>query len=168
MANHTRFVLQLIFSRCYCGPAARSKTVNMKETAPPIRIQATINAPLAKVWEYWTTPTHIMKWNHASDDWYTPHAENDLRKGGRFRSTNAARDGSLSFQFYGTDTEVTPLTFIAYILADNRQVSITFRAVGDTTTIEETFDPERENSREQQQEGWQAIHNNFANDTGAG
>ena len=54
---------------------------NGKQT---ITIQATIDAPLKKVWEFWTTPDYIIRWNAASHDWHTPWAENDLKVGGHF------------------------------------------------------------------------------------
>jgi len=44
-----------------------------------ITIEVTVKAPLQKVWNYWTLPEHITKWNNASPDWHTPKAENDLR-----------------------------------------------------------------------------------------
>ncbi len=37
-----------------------------------ITVQAIVNAPIGKVWEYWSTPAHIMQWNSASPDWHTP------------------------------------------------------------------------------------------------
>lgn len=57
-----------------------------------ITITTTINAPMDKVWEYWTKPEHIVKWNSASEDWHTPRAENDLRVGGTFTSRMESRD----------------------------------------------------------------------------
>jgi len=36
---------------------------------PKITIEATIAAPLPKVWSYWTEPKHITQWNFASPDW---------------------------------------------------------------------------------------------------
>jgi len=38
-----------------------------------------VDVPVEKVWESWTNPEHIINWNNASPDWYTPRAENDLR-----------------------------------------------------------------------------------------
>ena len=37
-----------------------------------ITVESTINAPVEKVWEFWSKPEHITKWNNASDDWHTP------------------------------------------------------------------------------------------------
>ena len=40
-----------------------------------ITVQTTVKAPVAKVWESWTSPEHITKWCQASDDWHVPHAD---------------------------------------------------------------------------------------------
>ncbi len=71
-----------------------------------IKIEATVKTPVERVWKYWTEPEHIKKWNQASDDWHTPHAENDLRVGGKFLSRMEAKDGSFGFDFEGVYTEV--------------------------------------------------------------
>ncbi len=66
-----------------------------------ITVEATIKAPVEKVWNYWSAPKHIVQWNNASDDWHTPRAENDLRTGGKFFSRMEAKDGSSGFDFSG-------------------------------------------------------------------
>ena len=48
------------------------ETVNTTQ----ITVEATVNAPIEKVWKYWTEPQHVKKWNNASDDWHTTRAEN--------------------------------------------------------------------------------------------
>lgn len=126
-----------------------------------ITVEATINAPVEKVWKYFIEPKHITKWCQASDDWHAPDAENDLRKDGKFRTTMAAKDGSVSFDFSGVYTEVQVNKHIAYTMDDGRTVQLNFEADGDKTTITETFEPENENPAEMQREGWQAILNNF-------
>lgn len=126
-----------------------------------ITVETLINAPIDKVWQYWTEPPHIMKWNNASDDWHTPHAENDLRVGGRFLSTMAAKDGSFSFDFSGVYDEVIVHQIIAYTLADDRKVKILFSEQNGQTQVIESFQPESMNAPELQQQGWQAILNNF-------
>ncbi len=47
-----------------------------------IVVEATIDAPIDKVWRAWTTPDDIVQWNAASDDWHTTRAAVDLRAGG--------------------------------------------------------------------------------------
>ena len=125
--------------------------------------EITINAPIEKVWHAWTNPEDIMAWNNASPDWHTPKAENDLRIGGKFVYTMAAKDGSFSFDYWGIYDEITTNKSMAFTLGDNRTVSITFTGKGNETAVSETFEAETENSVELQQGGWQAILNNFKN-----
>ena len=44
--------------------------IDIMDTKKTITVQAVINAPVDKVWNLWTTPGHITKWNNASDDWH--------------------------------------------------------------------------------------------------
>ncbi len=131
------------------------------ETKQAITVETVVNAPVAKVWESWTLPQHITKWNQASADWHTPYAENDARTGGKFKSTMAAKDGSMSFDFEGIYSLVVTHQRIEYTMADGRTVKITFVANGNETKVTETFDPENENSLELQRGGWQAILDSF-------
>jgi len=126
-----------------------------------ITVKTTVNAPLEKVWKYWTEPIHIIKWNNASDDWHTPFAENDLRVGGKFISRMEVKDGSFGFDFSGIYDEVQFHEVISYTLVDGREVKITFIGQENETRIKETFDAETINSIELQQGGWQAILDNF-------
>lgn len=127
-----------------------------------IRIQALVNAPVAQVWKVFTEPEHIMQWNAAIAEWHCPASENDLRVGGRFSSTMAARDGSMSFEFWGIYTAVELHKHIAYTLGDDRKVQIDFVQTPEGVMVIEDFEPEQSNPREMQQGGWQSILNNFA------
>ncbi len=126
-----------------------------------IRIEATVDAPVEKVWEYWTQPEHIKKWNSASDDWHTPQAENDLRVGGKFLSRMEAKDGSFGFDFGGVYDEVETNELIAYTIDDGRKVRVTFTPDSHATKIVTNFEAETENPVEMQKDGWQAILNSF-------
>ena len=128
---------------------------------PPITISARIAKPVAHVWDSWTKPEHIMNWNAASDEWHCPKAENDLRVGGSFSSTMAARDGSFSFDFGGVYTAMEEERRIAYTLEDGRKVEVLFTSDGDSTNVKQTFDPDTENPEEMQRGGWQAILDRF-------
>lgn len=130
-----------------------------------IVIEATIKAPVARVWEYWTTPGHLIKWNHASDDWHTTHAENDLRAGGKFSARMEAKDKSFGFDFWGIYDVVEVNKNIEYTLGDGRKVKVIFTDKGDETGVTEMFEAEKVNSIDKQREGWQAILNNFKNYT---
>ncbi len=130
-----------------------------------ITVQVEINAPIGKVWEYFTQPKHITKWNQASPDWHCPAAENDVRIGGNFKSTMAAKDGSFSFDFGGIYTIVLENSILKYTLEDDRKVEVYFSEANGMTYLIQKFDPESENSEELQQGGWQAILNSFKNYT---
>ncbi len=126
-----------------------------------VTIQATIDAPVEKVWQFFTEPSHIVVWNAASDDWHTPRAENDLRVGGKFSSRMEAKDGSMGFDFTGEYTAVKQHGHIAYVMSDGRKVSVNFQQKGNSTELVETFDPEETNPIEMQKAGWQSILDNF-------
>jgi uncharacterized protein YndB with AHSA1/START domain len=126
-----------------------------------ITVQSNINAPIKQVWECWTAPEHITKWNNASEDWHTPFAENDLRVGGKFSFTMAAKNGSMSFDFGGEYTLVEQNKAIKYVLGDGRKVEISFAATPTGVELVECFDPETVNPEELQRGGWQAILDNF-------
>jgi uncharacterized protein YndB with AHSA1/START domain len=134
-----------------------------------ITVSTTINSPISKVWECFTSPAHIQGWNNASPDWECPRATNDLRVGGRFCYVMGAKDKSLEFNFSGIFTTVETEKCLEYILCEvdsepmdsDRRVRVTFQSQGDNTVVTETFDPEDENPEELQKRGWQAILNNF-------
>lgn len=127
----------------------------------PITVSTTVNAPVEKVWKYWTEPDHITKWCQASDDWHAPYAENDVKPGGKFKTTMAAKDGSYSFDFEGVYTSIILYNLLEYTMADGRKVKVIFRSKGNVTDIEETFDAESTHSLEQQKQGWQNILDSF-------
>lgn len=127
----------------------------------PLTIKATIKSSIEHVYDCWTNPIHVTKWNHASDDWHCPKATNDLRVGGKFNYRMEAVDGSFGFDFEGTYTLVKPQHRIDYVMADGRKVSTEFHRRGDRVSITTVFDAENENPLEMQVEGWQAILNNY-------
>jgi uncharacterized protein YndB with AHSA1/START domain len=126
-----------------------------------ITVEATIHAPVQKVWKAWSDPKDITQWCAASDDWHAPYAENDLRKDGKFRTTMAAKDGTVSFDFEGVYTNVVPEKTIAYEMSDGRKVVIHFSKQGNDTKVVETFEAEKENPVAMQRDGWQAILDKF-------
>ena len=137
--------------------ATKEKTV--------ITIEATVNAPVEKVWKYWNEPAHITQWNTPSPDWHSPSATNDLRVGGSLTARMEAKDGSFGFDFGGVYDDVQTNKYIEYTLGDGRKVKIKFTENGNTTHIVESFDAEEENSIEMQRGGWQAILDSFKNHT---
>jgi uncharacterized protein YndB with AHSA1/START domain len=126
-----------------------------------ITVENTIDAPVEKVWEYWTKPAHITQWNNASADWHTPRAENDLRAGGNFNYRMEAKDGSFGFDFYGVYDAVTTNKYIEYTIGDGRKVKVTFSSKENKTKVTESFEAENEHPVELQRGGWQSILDNF-------
>lgn len=126
-----------------------------------ITVETMITAPLSKVWEYWNQPEHITKWAFGSDDWEAPAAENDVRTGGKFKTTMSAKDKSASFDFAGIYSLVKERELIEYDMSDGRHVKIEFSEQPEGVKVIETFDPENENTEELQRSGWQSILNNF-------
>lgn len=126
-----------------------------------ITVKTIVKKPLADVWTMWTDPKHIVCWNFASPDWHTTKATNDLRDGGKFSSTMAAKDGSMQFDFEGKHDKVVLHKNIQSTLDDGRKMEVQFTQIGDETNIIEKFQPESENPIELQEAGWQAILTNF-------
>ena len=126
-----------------------------------ITIETTVHAPVEKVWQYWSAPEHITKWNNASEDWHSPRSENDLRTGGKFSTRMEAKDGSMGFDFGGVYDNVRTNELIDFTMGDGRKVSVNFSGEGDETKIVETFEAEETHSIEMQRGGWQAILDNF-------
>lgn len=127
----------------------------------PITIQSTINNEIAKVWEAYTKPEHIMQWNHADSNWHCPKAESHLHDKGTFNFRMEAKDGSEGFDFTGVYETVITNEKIVMRMDDGRRATITFEELGNSTQVSITFDPETENAPEFQRAGWQAILDNF-------
>jgi len=128
-----------------------------------IQVETQIQASVETVWDCFTNPKHIVHWNFASPDWHCPKAINDLREGGEFHYTMAAKDGSFEFDFWGTFQQIEDVKKLEIVLGDDRKMSVIFEPKGDETILTELFEPELENSHELQKAGWQAILSNFKN-----
>ena len=126
-----------------------------------ITVETIVKAPLEDVWRAYTTPTEIVQWNAASDDWHTTKATVDLRKGGAFSSRMEAKDGSMGFDFAGIYTEIVEHKRIAYAFGE-RNAEVDFVPGANSIAVHITFDSEPSHSIEQQRDGWQAILDNFA------
>ena len=126
-----------------------------------ITVQITVNKDLDFVWNSWTQPDHILKWNHASDDWHTVRALNELKVGGKFFYRMEAKDGSFGFEFESNYKLVNEKQELTYIMSDGRRATTIFQKNEIETKVTTTFDPENENPIELQKAGWQAILNNF-------
>jgi uncharacterized protein YndB with AHSA1/START domain len=125
-----------------------------------IKVQATISADKHKVWDYYTMPEHITKWNFADPSWHCPSASNDMKIGGRFIARMEAKDGSFGFDFDATYTEIKEGDSFTYE-GGGRLATVELKNKNGQTEVTVTFDPETENSIDIQRQGWQAILDNF-------
>lgn len=126
-----------------------------------ITIQAVVSADKQKVWDYYTKPEHITKWNFAIDTWHCPYASNDMRVGGKYIARMEAKDGSFGFDFEGVYDEIVSGEKFTFTMPDNRVVHVAFKEFGNSTEVTVTFDAEDENPVEMQRQGWQSILDNF-------
>lgn len=126
-----------------------------------ITIQTTVSADKKKVWDCYTNPKHIVNWNFASDDWYCPSAENDLRVGGKYKARMEAKDKSFGFDFEAIYNEIVEGEKFTYTMEDGREVNASFEDLDGKIRVTINFDAEKENSEEMQRNGWQSILNNF-------
>ena len=122
-----------------------------------ITVKALISADKKKAWDYYTLPEHIVNWNFASDQWHCPRATNDLVVGGKYYTRMEAKFGEFGFDFGGTYTEVIPDEGFTYLLADKREVKVSFIEKVDLTLVQVVFDAESENTLKLQTQGWQTI-----------
>jgi len=126
-----------------------------------ITVSACLAIPARDAWKIFTSPEDIVNWNHASNDWHTVKALNDLQVGGRFSYRMEAKDGSVGFDLSGKYTKVVGYACLCYTLDDSRTVEVEFKSKGDRTEIVQSFEPESVNDPELQRQGWQAILDNF-------
>ena len=64
-------------------------------------LNRTLDAPVAKVWEAWTTPDQYAQWAHAAPG----SVSQDVRPGGSWKATMVTPDGS-QFPLTGSYVEV--------------------------------------------------------------
>ncbi|MFN5236614.1 MAG: SRPBCC family protein [Bacteroidota bacterium] len=126
-----------------------------------ITIQAVVAADRQKVWNCYTQPEHITKWNFATDTWHCPAASNDMRVGGKYLARMEAKDGSFAFDFEAVYNEIVDGEKFTYTMPDNREIQVSFEQTDDKTRVTVTFDPENENPVDLQRSGWQSILDNF-------
>lgn len=134
----------------------------IKKTKPKkIKVTARLYVPVTHAWKAYTTPKDITQWNHASDDWHSPSAKHDLKKGGRFVYRMEAKDKSAGFDFSGTFSKIKRNKLIAYTMDDTRTATVRFAGKGNRTHVTVTFEAEQTHPVRMQRQGWQAILDNY-------
>lgn len=120
-----------------------------------------ISDAIKKVWDLWTHPRHIKNWNNTSNEWHTPHAENDLKINGKLFLRMERKDGSEGFDYICTYTKIVKYEKISYTTADNRKTTVLFSRVENGVKLTEIFEPEHETPIETQQAFSQSILRSF-------
>jgi uncharacterized protein YndB with AHSA1/START domain len=125
-------------------------------------VSVLVKGSVDQVWQCWINPQDILKWYHASPDWFVKHATNKLKVGGKFNYGMYAKNGSDGFDLIGTYFEIEVNKLIKYSFdGSDREVTTTFQKKGDKVKVTQSFDPEMINPIEMQLKGWQAILDNF-------
>ncbi|OWW23134.1 polyketide cyclase [Zobellia sp. OII3] len=127
----------------------------------PLESETFINAPIEIVWDLWTNPKHIAKWNNMSDEWHTPITENDLRVGGRLFLRMEMKDSSDGFDYTCIYDDVVVNKKISHTTSDNRKTEILFLVIEDGVRLTETFEPESKTPLDIQKDFCQSILDNF-------
>ena len=125
----------------------------LKMAHAKIEIETTVSASPQTVWEAWTHPAHITKWNFAVDDWHCLKASSELRAGGKYVARMEAKDGSFGFDFEAIYDEVIDQKKVTYTMSDGRKASTSFESLGDKTKVTTVFDAEEQNPEEMQRNG---------------
>ncbi|HSN94487.1 MAG TPA: SRPBCC domain-containing protein [Anaerolineaceae bacterium] len=127
-----------------------------------LKIQKTIHAPIARVYEAFLSPIDLTQWYYASEGWTTPYAEVDAKPGGRLKIAFQDPKGKNTFDYEGNFVLLEAPKRIVYKLDDNRKVSIRLVEVGQRKTrIIETFDSEDVMPIRAQLTGWKSILNHL-------
>ena len=126
-----------------------------------LEVSVQIAAPLSEVWNKWIQAEHVVNWNFAHESWCCPKAEVDFRVGGASNYRMEAKDGSFGFDLKATFLDLQFPSYIASQLEDGRGVEVQFIEGENGVLLKQRFEPESENHLDLQQQGWQAILNQF-------
>ncbi len=75
-------------------------------TGMTMKIQRTFQAPAEAVFDAWTSEEVMRRWFHGDHGWETPHAEVDLRLGGKVRVVMRDPDQGAEYGGGGHYTEI--------------------------------------------------------------
>lgn len=132
--------------------------INIERT---ITVETTVKASVERVWEFWTTPSHIMQWNNPSNDWHNLLVEVDLKDEGKFLFRMQAKDGSEGFDYCGKYDKVKTNELIELTTSDGRKTITTFTPNGNGTIVTESFEAETQTPINIQRDFCQKVLNNF-------
>ena len=135
-----------------------------------IIIERNIKAPIDQVFKALVRPEELVKWHHAGDGWFTPHANVDPKVGGKISIGYSSADGAQSFEFGAIISEYDPPKRLAYYLQlkepikkESRLVTYDLSENNDITHLRLEFDIEHVNDKELQRKGWTEHIDNLEN-----
>lgn len=82
-------------------------------TEPELRLTRMFDAPRQLVWDAWTRPEHLERWQGAPEGMTVTLVEKDLRPGGRFKLCMRAPDGA-EYWLQGEYLEVVPPELLVF------------------------------------------------------
>lgn len=133
-----------------------------------LRIERTVDARPAVVFDAWTSPEVMRRWWHAAADWSTPEADVDLRVGGSFSVSMRDTVGEVH-RGRGTYLIVEPPYRLAWVwdgdgeARTGSRVDLAISASptgGSVVVLEQTLLPDADASAEFE-EGWQRCLDNL-------
>jgi uncharacterized protein YndB with AHSA1/START domain len=83
-------------------------------TGMTLKIERTFQAPAGAVFDAWTSEEVMRRWFHGEKAWQTPHAEVDLRLGGRVRVVMRDPANEVEHGGGGHYTEIDPPHRLAF------------------------------------------------------
>jgi uncharacterized protein YndB with AHSA1/START domain len=135
-----------------------------------LRLERTFGAPVARVFEAWTSVELLRRWYPPGADWDTPFAEVDLRVGGALRLVMRSPKGE-EFGGGGTYRQITPPTRLVFTWSwDRRDVGAGMQLVevdfidngdGTTTVVMTNRGLDDAAARESHREGWDGSFDNL-------
>jgi uncharacterized protein YndB with AHSA1/START domain len=133
-----------------------------------VRIERTFDAPAEDVFDAWTSAEVLRRWFRPGSDWGAPHAEVDLRVGGRVRIVMRRHDGTEA-SASGEYTVVERPRRLAFTWTfdddpSNRQIielEFSEEEDGVTKVLFVNSNISHDDRRNAQQEGWQRCFDNL-------
>jgi uncharacterized protein YndB with AHSA1/START domain len=137
------------------------------EGSAVLRIERTLNAPAARVFEAWTSAEVLRRWWHAEHEWETPVAEVDVRVGGAIRLVMRNPVDGSEYGGHGQFTLIEPPRRLAFTWAWDREprirqlVEVELIDHGRRTTVVMTHTAIPEAETGEYRDGWEKSFDNL-------
>jgi uncharacterized protein YndB with AHSA1/START domain len=134
--------------------------------SPALRIERTFAAPAQAVFDAWTSVEVLRRWWHAEHDWETPHAEVELRVGGRIRLVMRNPADGTEAGGSGEFTVIEPPRRLAFTwswddVPGRQLIELELTEHDGATTVVMTHHGIADDARGEMTEGWQNSFDNL-------